>query len=111
MGIDLGDYDGDGDDDLYITKFDGETNTLYRNDGGGQFLDATAGSGLGEASFRLTGFGARFASAAGVGGSGCTAMRRYCTGLFVSWHWSANVPAPPSCPPSVAPAAKPCATG
>jgi hypothetical protein len=60
MGVDYGDYDGDGDDDLFITKFDGETNTLYRNDGKGQFLDATAGSGLGEPSFRLTGFGARF---------------------------------------------------
>jgi hypothetical protein len=60
MGVDLGDYDGDGDDDLFITKFDGEFNTLYRNDGQGQFLDATAGSGLGEPSFRFTGFGARF---------------------------------------------------
>ena len=60
MGVDYGDYDGDGDEDLFITKFDGETNTLYRNDGKGQFLDATAGSGLGEPSFRLTGFGARF---------------------------------------------------
>ena len=60
MGVDLGDYDGDGDLDLFITKFDGETNTLYRNDGRGQFLDVTAGSGLGEPSFRLTGFGARF---------------------------------------------------
>ena len=60
MGVAYGDYDGDGDDDLFITKFDGENNTLYRNEGKGQFLDATAGSGLGEPSFRLTGFGARF---------------------------------------------------
>jgi hypothetical protein len=60
MGIDLGDYDGDSDDDLFITKFDGERNTLYRNDGKGQFADATTGSGLGEPSFRMTGFGARF---------------------------------------------------
>jgi hypothetical protein len=60
MGVDLGDLDGDGDDELFITKFDGETNTLYRNDGGGLYVDATAGSGLGEPSFRYTGFGARF---------------------------------------------------
>jgi hypothetical protein len=60
MGVDYGDYDGDGDQDLFITKFDGERNTLYRNDGRGQFLDATAGSGLGEPSFRFTGFGTLF---------------------------------------------------
>jgi hypothetical protein len=60
MGVDAGDADGDGDDDLFLTKFDGETSTLYAGDGRGMFVDRTAGSGLGEPSFRYTGFGARF---------------------------------------------------
>ena len=57
MGIALGDCDGDGDDDLLITHLTGETNTLYLNQGGGLFEDATARSGLGAPSLPYTGFG------------------------------------------------------
>jgi hypothetical protein len=57
MGIAAGDCDGDGDDDLLITHLTGETNTLYLNQGGGQFEDATARSGLGAPSLPYTGFG------------------------------------------------------
>jgi len=57
MGIAAGDADGDGDDDLFLTHLTAETNTLYVNQGGGQFEDATARSGLGAASLRFTGFG------------------------------------------------------
>ena len=32
MGADFGDYDQDGDPDLYVTHFFTETNTLYRNE-------------------------------------------------------------------------------
>ena len=39
------DFDGDGDQDLYVGRFYGP-NLLYRNQGGGTFVDATTGSGL-----------------------------------------------------------------
>jgi hypothetical protein len=57
MGVDLGDTDGDGDEDLFVTNLDNEGNTLYRNQGGGLFEDRTLEAGL----FKLgsTGFGTR----------------------------------------------------
>jgi hypothetical protein len=47
-GAAAGDYDNDGDIDLFITRGDIGPNLLYRNDGGGVFTDvaATAGAGL-----------------------------------------------------------------
>jgi len=57
MGTDAADFDGDGDDDLFITHLDHETNTLYVNDGDGFFHDASIASGLGMASWKQTGFG------------------------------------------------------
>lgn len=57
MGLATGDVDGDGRVDIYVTNFDDESNTLYRNDGDGLFTDVTARAGL-EASSRLpVGFG------------------------------------------------------
>jgi hypothetical protein len=57
MGVDLGDTDGDGDEDLFVTNLDNEGNTFYRNQGRGLFEDRTAEAGL----FKLgsTGFGTR----------------------------------------------------
>jgi hypothetical protein len=48
MGVAVGDYDNDGDPDLYITNFG--PNRLYRNKGDGSFIDVTeaAGEGLGD---------------------------------------------------------------
>jgi hypothetical protein len=57
MGVTAGDYDGDGDEDLFMTHLINETNTLYRNDGSGQFTDVTDGAGLGFGSRGMTGFG------------------------------------------------------
>jgi hypothetical protein len=58
MGIDAADADGDGDDDLFVTNLDNESNTFYRNVGRGLFEDRTVEVGL----FKLgvTGFGTRF---------------------------------------------------
>ena len=46
MGIDLADFDNDGLLDVFLTNFDFETNTLYRNFGNGFFGDITAMAGL-----------------------------------------------------------------
>ncbi|HEX6903969.1 MAG TPA: CRTAC1 family protein [Thermoanaerobaculia bacterium] len=58
MGVDAGDYDGDGDEDLVMDNLTGEGNTLYRNDGGGNFEDVSLASGIQTPSWKLTGFGA-----------------------------------------------------
>jgi hypothetical protein len=58
MGVDAGDYDGDGDEDLVMDNLTGEGVTLYRNDGTGMFEDVTLASGLYRPSLPYTGFGA-----------------------------------------------------
>ena len=58
MGVDAADFDGDEDEDVIVSHLTGETNTLYRNDGGGMFTDASLVSGVGAPSLRWTGFGA-----------------------------------------------------
>lgn len=58
MGVDAGDLDNDGDEDLFMTHLTSETNTLYVNDGTGLFEDRSILSGLGPPSLALTGFGA-----------------------------------------------------
>ncbi len=45
LGATAGDYDGDGDLDLYISNFG--PNVLYRNNGDGTFTDVTAQAGVG----------------------------------------------------------------
>ena len=59
MGIDAGDFDGDGDPDFYVTNFYRETNTLYRNDGG-HFTDGTDAVGLGAPTLNYLGWGTSF---------------------------------------------------
>jgi hypothetical protein len=59
MGIDLGDADGDGLLDVYVTNFARETDTLYLRRGA-QFLDATIESGLAGPTYLPLGFGCRF---------------------------------------------------
>ena len=60
MGVDFGDVENDGDPDLYVTNFAYETNTLYGNDGQGEFRDDTIRAGLAESSLTPLGFGTRF---------------------------------------------------
>ena len=57
MGVAVGDYDSDGDEDILVTHLRRETNTLYENDGTGRFDDRSSIAGLGLPSWSLTGFG------------------------------------------------------
>jgi len=57
MGVVAGDVNGDGSPDLFMTHLERETNTLYINEGDGLFRDRSRDSGLGNASWRFTGFG------------------------------------------------------
>ncbi len=57
MGVTAGDFDNDGDEDLLVTNLTKEGSTLYRNNGKGQFDDATIEFNLSQPSFLSTGFG------------------------------------------------------
>jgi hypothetical protein len=57
MGVDAGDFDNDGDDDIFVTEQTGEGHNLYVNDGAGVFEDQSSRSGLAAASLGYTGFG------------------------------------------------------
>jgi hypothetical protein len=57
MGIASGDFDADGDEDLFVTNIAGETFVLYRNDGSGNFEDARVPAGLAAPTAASTGFG------------------------------------------------------
>ncbi len=60
MGIAVGDYDADGDLDLFVTNFMNETNTLYRNEDGRGFQDVTVAASLSGVSRPFVGFGTFF---------------------------------------------------
>lgn len=57
MGVDYCDYDGDGRGDLWVTNFEFEDNSLYRNLGQSLFMHATVRTGLGGSSRKNVGFG------------------------------------------------------
>jgi enediyne biosynthesis protein E4 len=60
MGVDAGDFDGNGTEDLFVTHLMDQTNTLYTNLGKGLFEDRTREAGLGLPGHRFTGFGTLF---------------------------------------------------
>lgn len=57
MGVGIGDFDLDGNLDIFKTNFADDTNVLYRNDGKGNFDDVTIRTGLGVET-RYVGWGA-----------------------------------------------------
>ncbi len=59
MGVTAGDFDNDGDDDIFVVNLAREGATLYRNEGG-QFADASLALGIGPATFASTGFGTKW---------------------------------------------------
>jgi enediyne biosynthesis protein E4 len=64
LGVVVGDYDSDGDPDLFLNNYGG--NVLYRNNGDGTFADVTEESGLTGAEEKV-GAGACFLDADGDG--------------------------------------------
>lgn len=60
MGIDAGDYDGDGRRDLVITNLDFEMHSVYRGLDRGLFSDATTETGIGFPTLPFVGFGVSF---------------------------------------------------
>ncbi len=75
MGLAVGDYDGDGDDDLFVTHWVAQENALYSSllaDGAGagaglRFMDLADREGLGQIALPLVGWGAEFADLDGDG--------------------------------------------
>jgi hypothetical protein len=61
MGVDLGDFDGDGRLDLVVANSELETNALYRNLGDGLFVDGRFAAGIAEPSLLMVGFGLAWA--------------------------------------------------
>lgn len=57
MGVDAGDFDADGDEDLFITELTGQGVNLYVNDGSAGFEERSASAGLRLPTLPFTGFG------------------------------------------------------
>jgi len=58
MGVDAGDFDNDGDEDLFITELTGQGADLYVNTGPAVFEEQSARAGLRQPTLPFTGFGA-----------------------------------------------------
>jgi enediyne biosynthesis protein E4 len=60
MGVAFGDYDHDGQLDIFVTNFDNQPNTLYHNAGPQGFDDVSWRAGVAKPSFPLVGWGTGF---------------------------------------------------
>jgi len=61
MGIAVGDVDGDGILDMFVTAFSEDMSTLYKGLGGGFFTDVSRETGVGPATYRPLSWGAALA--------------------------------------------------
>lgn len=60
MGVTVGDYDHDGQFDLFVTNFDDDYNTLYRNDGKLSFTDVSHAAKVAAVGLPYVGWGTKF---------------------------------------------------
>ena len=60
MGVTVGDYNHDGKLDLFVTNFDDDYNTLYRNDGHNSFSDVSYPAKVAAVSLPYVGWGTKF---------------------------------------------------
>jgi enediyne biosynthesis protein E4 len=60
MGVDFGDYDGDGRPDLFVANLSFEPSSLYRNQGDGTFVERSFAAGIAGPTYLMTGYGAGF---------------------------------------------------
>jgi hypothetical protein len=63
MGVDAGDFDGDGDDDVFVGELTGQGADLYINDGTGVFVEGSAHAGIRLRTLPFTAFGAAWLDA------------------------------------------------
>ncbi len=60
MGVDMGDYDNDGFLDIVVNNFQGQTSSIYHNEGNGLFLEVSYASGVGEKTLNYLSWGTAF---------------------------------------------------
>jgi hypothetical protein len=60
MGVAFSDYDNDGHVDIFVTNFENEQNTLYRNQLNKGFLDISAAAGVAQPAKPFVGWGTAF---------------------------------------------------
>jgi enediyne biosynthesis protein E4 len=60
MGVDIADFDGDGNEDIFLTHLTREKSTLFVNRGSGYFEDRSVETGVAAPSIPFTGFGTAF---------------------------------------------------
>lgn len=80
FGAAAGDYDNDGDADLYVTGYGG--NTLYQNNGNGTFSDVTAKAGVA---------GSGWSSSAGFFDYNNDGRLDLFVCRYLTWSWEANL--------------------
>lgn len=59
MGVEAADLDGDGDEEILVTNLEAQSNSCYRNDGGGMFMETSFSNGIAPPGLPLIAFGIR----------------------------------------------------
>jgi len=60
MGTNMGDYDNDGFLDIVVNNFQGQTSSIYHNEGNGFFMEVSYASGVGEKTLNYLSWGTAF---------------------------------------------------